>query len=72
MDAGEARVGCIYKDEMVERRLKIGDVYRIPAGSTFYILNPGEGQRLHIICSIDPSESLNLDTFQVKADKISF
>ncbi|TYI19032.1 hypothetical protein ES332_A07G135800v1 [Gossypium tomentosum] len=61
---GEARVGCIYKDEMVERRLKIGDVYHIPAGSTFYILNPGEGQRLHIICSIDPSESLNLDTFQ--------
>ncbi|MBA0790638.1 hypothetical protein Gohar_015274, partial [Gossypium harknessii] len=37
---GEARVGCIYKDEMVERRLKIGDVYHIPAGSTFYILNP--------------------------------
>ncbi|KAK8655212.1 hypothetical protein V6N13_107802 [Hibiscus sabdariffa] len=61
---GEARVGCIYKDEMVERRLKIGDVYHIPAGSTFYILNPGEGQRLHIICSIDPSESMNLDTFQ--------
>ncbi|KAE8711410.1 hypothetical protein F3Y22_tig00110294pilonHSYRG00054 [Hibiscus syriacus] len=61
---GEARVGCIYKDEMVERRLKIGDVFPIPAGSTFYILNPGEGQRLHIICSIDPSESLNLDTFQ--------
>ncbi|XVF19497.1 hypothetical protein REPUB_Repub11eG0115600 [Reevesia pubescens] len=61
---GEARVGCIYKDQMVERRLKIGDVYQIPAGSTFYILNPGEGQRLHIICSIDASESLNLGTFQ--------
>ncbi|XP_022732472.1 vicilin-like seed storage protein At2g28490 [Durio zibethinus] len=62
--AGEARLGCIYKDQMVERRLKIGDVYQIAAGSTFYILNPGEGQRLHIICSIDPSESLNLGTFQ--------
>ncbi|XWS71325.1 hypothetical protein CRYUN_Cryun03dG0128500 [Craigia yunnanensis] len=61
---GEARVGYIYKDHMVERRLKIGDVYQIPAGSTFYILNPEEGQRLHIICSIDPSESLNLGTFQ--------
>ncbi|XVE79085.1 hypothetical protein DITRI_Ditri14bG0029100 [Diplodiscus trichospermus] len=33
-------------------------------GSTFYILNPGEGPRLHIICSIDPSESLNLGIFQ--------
>ncbi|KAE8691024.1 LOB domain-containing protein 11-like [Hibiscus syriacus] len=61
---GEARVGCIYEDEMVERRLNIGDVFPIPAGSAFYILNPGEGQRLHIICSIDPYESLNLDTFQ--------
>ncbi|OMO80344.1 Cupin 1 [Corchorus olitorius] len=28
---GEARVGCIFKDEMVERRLKIGDVFMIPA-----------------------------------------
>ncbi|XP_007015475.2 PREDICTED: vicilin-like seed storage protein At2g28490 [Theobroma cacao] len=61
---GEARVGCIYNDQMVERRMKIGDVYHIPAGSTFYILNPGEGQRLHIICSIDPSESSQLGTFQ--------
>ncbi|OMO71215.1 Cupin 1 [Corchorus capsularis] len=61
---GEARVGCISKDEMVERRLKIGDLFMIPAGSTFYILNPGEGQRLHMICSIDPSDSLQLATFQ--------
>ncbi|KAL4303561.1 hypothetical protein GQ457_10G007100 [Hibiscus cannabinus] len=67
---GEARVGCIYEDEMVERRLKIGDVFHIPAGSTFYILNPGEGQRLHIICSIDPSESMNLDIFQVSASRL--
>lgn len=61
---GEATVGLIYKDELGERRLKSGDVYRIPAGSVFYIVNTGEGQRLHIICSIDPSESLRVGNFQ--------
>ncbi|WCJ41071.1 RmlC-like cupins superfamily protein [Euphorbia peplus] len=61
---GEARIGLIYKDELAERRLKIGDVYRIPAGSAFYLINVGEGQRLHVVCSIDPSESLGLGAFQ--------
>ncbi|GAV62080.1 Cupin_1 domain-containing protein [Cephalotus follicularis] len=61
---GEAKVGCVYKDELVERRLKMGDLYRIPAGSPFYLVNTGEGQRLHIICSIDNSESLGLGVFQ--------
>ncbi|KAG5238418.1 vicilin antimicrobial peptide [Salix suchowensis] len=61
---GEARVGLIYEDELAERRLKIGDIYRIPAGSAFYLMNAEEGQRLHIICSIDPSESLGLGVFQ--------
>ncbi|CAL8999453.1 unnamed protein product [Prunus brigantina] len=57
---GEAKVGLIYRDELGERRLKSGDVYRIPAGSPFYLVNTGEGQRLHIICSLDTSESLGL------------
>ncbi|XP_031256361.1 vicilin-like seed storage protein At2g28490 [Pistacia vera] len=61
---GEARVGCIYKDDLVEKTLKVGDVFRIPAGSAFYLVNTGEGQKLHIICSIDPSESLGLRAFQ--------
>lgn len=63
--AGEAKVGSIYNDELVEKQLKIGDLYTIPAGSAFYLVNTGEGQRLHIICSIDMSESLKMDTFQV-------
>lgn len=54
----------IYKDEFVQRQLRMGDVYRIPAGSTFYIVNTGETQRLHIICSIDPYEGLGVGTFQ--------
>lgn len=62
---GEAKVGLIYKDELAERRLKVGDIYRIPAGSAFYLVNTEEGQRLHIICSIDPSESLGMGAFQV-------
>ncbi|TQD91061.1 hypothetical protein C1H46_023345 [Malus baccata] len=57
---GEVKVGLIYKDELGERRLKTGDVYRIPAGSPFYLVNTGEGQRVHIICSIDTSESLGM------------
>ncbi|EXB98567.1 Vicilin-like antimicrobial peptides 2-2 [Morus notabilis] len=61
---GEAKLGFIYKDQLAERRLKIGDVYRIPAGSAFYLVNTGEGQRLHIICSIDTSESLTFGSFQ--------
>ncbi|XP_075633019.1 vicilin-like seed storage protein At2g28490 [Castanea sativa] len=61
---GEAKIGLIYKDELGERWLKTGDVYHIPAGSAFYLVNTAEGQKLHIICSIDPSEGLGVGTFQ--------
>ncbi|XP_061354956.1 vicilin-like seed storage protein At2g28490 [Gastrolobium bilobum] len=61
---GEAKVGFMYKDELEERKLKMGDVYQIPVGSTFYLENIMEGQTLHIICSIDPSESLGLGAFK--------
>ncbi|PUZ41212.1 hypothetical protein GQ55_9G485900 [Panicum hallii var. hallii] len=55
---GEVKVGYVYKDELVERKLKMGDVLHIDAGSTFYMINTGKGQRLQIICSIDASDSL--------------
>ncbi|KAK3036837.1 hypothetical protein RJ639_031315 [Escallonia herrerae] len=61
---GEAKVGSIYKDELVERQLRTGDVYRIDAGSAFYLVNTAEGQKLHVICSIDTSESLSWHSFQ--------
>ncbi|XP_077239532.1 vicilin-like seed storage protein At2g28490 [Tasmannia lanceolata] len=61
---GEMKIGWIYKDEMVEKQLRIGDIYRIPAGSAFYMVNVGKGQRLEIICSIDTSEGLRESTFQ--------
>lgn len=64
--AGEARIGWVHKDELVEKTLKVGDLYRIRAGSAFYLMNTEEGQKLHIICSIDPSESLGLRAFQVQ------
>lgn len=63
--AGEATLGVICKDEFGERKLKAGDIYWIPAGSVFYLLNTGRGQRLHVICSIDPTQSLGFETFQV-------
>ncbi|KAL9171140.1 hypothetical protein ABFS82_04G190700 [Erythranthe guttata] len=60
----EARVGHIYKDELVERSLKVGDIYRIEAGSAFYMINRAEGEKLHVICSIDASDSLGWHTVQ--------
>ncbi|OIW15764.1 hypothetical protein TanjilG_04299 [Lupinus angustifolius] len=61
---GEAKVGFVCKSTMVEKHLKMGDVYRIPAGSAFYLVNTMEDQRLHIISSIDPSESIGISVFQ--------
>ncbi|KAF3455040.1 hypothetical protein FNV43_RR05488 [Rhamnella rubrinervis] len=61
---GEAKLGFIYGGDLVERRLKNGDVHKIAAGSAFYLVNTGEGQRLHVICSIDTSESLGMSAFQ--------
>ncbi|KAA8544007.1 hypothetical protein F0562_021816 [Nyssa sinensis] len=61
---GEASLGTINKDELVETQLKTGDVYRISAGSPFYLVNTAEGQKLEAICSIDTSESLRLGTLQ--------
>ncbi|KAE9587944.1 putative rmlC-like jelly roll protein [Lupinus albus] len=62
--AGEAKVGFVCKSKLVEKHLKMGDVYRIPAGSAFYLVNTMDDQRLHIICSIDPSESIGISVFQ--------
>ncbi|CAK8536286.1 unnamed protein product [Lathyrus sativus] len=62
--SGEAKVGFIHHDKLAERKLNNGDVYQIPAGSTFYLSNNGDGQPLHVICSIDPSESLGVGIFQ--------
>ena len=44
MVAGEAKVGSIYKDGLVEKQLKIGDSYTIPVaihidGSCSYRIN---------------------------------
>ncbi|CAA0834082.1 RmlC-like cupins superfamily protein [Striga hermonthica] len=61
---GEAKIGHINKGELVERKLKKGDIYRIEAGSAFYLINREKGRILHIICSIDTSESLGWHTIQ--------
>ncbi|XP_058202214.1 vicilin-like seed storage protein At2g28490 [Rhododendron vialii] len=61
---GEAKVGSIYRDELIEKRLNCGDVYRISAGSTFYLVNTADGQQLHVICSIEKSDNIGWGTFQ--------
>lgn len=50
---------------MVEKHLKKGDVNVISAGSAFYVVNTGEGQKLHVICSIDTSESIGHGPYEV-------
>ncbi|CAL9768987.1 unnamed protein product [Musa acuminata subsp. burmannicoides] len=54
---GEVKVGWIHKDELVERKLRRGDVSVIPAGSTFYIVNTHSSDRSQMICSIDTTQS---------------
>ncbi|XP_062017430.1 vicilin-like seed storage protein At2g28490 [Rosa rugosa] len=61
---GQANVGLVRQHELGERQLKAGDLYRIPAGSTFYLQNVGEGQRLELILSIDTSDSLRMGTLE--------
>ncbi|XP_010922746.1 vicilin-like seed storage protein At2g28490 [Elaeis guineensis] len=60
---GEAKVGYIYKNKLVEKRLRSGYIDAIPAGSSFYIVNSGKSERLHIICSIDNWESMDYGAY---------
>ncbi|RRT44363.1 hypothetical protein BHE74_00024373 [Ensete ventricosum] len=62
---GEVKVGWIHKDELVERKLRRGDVNVIPAGSTFYIVNTHRGDRSQMICSIDATQSMGPSSHQV-------
>ncbi|KAK9079075.1 hypothetical protein SSX86_000745 [Deinandra increscens subsp. villosa] len=64
VEIGEARIGSIYNDQLVEKDLKAGDLYRIEAGSAFYMVNTAQGQRLQIIASIDTAESTGLSSFE--------
>ncbi|KAL8245490.1 hypothetical protein R6Q59_011748 [Mikania micrantha] len=63
VENGEARIGSIYKDELVEKDLRGGDLYRIQAGSPFYLVNTAQGQRLNIIACIDTAESSDWSPF---------
>lgn len=65
MVKGEVKVGWIHKDELVERKLRRGDVSVIPAGSTFYIVNTHRGDRSQMICSIDTTQSMGHSLHQV-------
>ncbi|KAK4421490.1 Vicilin-like seed storage protein [Sesamum alatum] len=61
---GEATIGHICKDALVEKSIKSGDIYRISAGSPFYLMNTAKRQKLHVICSIDTSQSLGMHAIQ--------
>lgn len=57
----------------MERRLESGYINAIPAGSSFYIVNTGRSERLHMICSIDSLERMEYGTYpQVCVMELSF
>ncbi|KAM0950553.1 putative rmlC-like cupin domain superfamily, rmlC-like jelly roll protein [Dioscorea sansibarensis] len=65
VQTGEVKVGWIQKDELVEERMKMGDVNVIPAGSAFYFVNVGnDNESLSIICSIDASGTSGWNSYQ--------
>ncbi|KAJ6755164.1 hypothetical protein OIU79_027724 [Salix purpurea] len=39
-------------DELAERRLKFGDIYRIPDGSTFYLMKTDGGRDLTLFAAL--------------------
>ncbi|KAJ0978395.1 hypothetical protein J5N97_013869 [Dioscorea zingiberensis] len=67
---GEVKVGWIYKDDYVEKKLKMGDINYIPAGSAFYMVNTGIGQRLQIICSIDASQTIGFNSYHTTPEEL--
>ena len=40
-------------NSLVERDLKVGDIYRIPVGSVFHVFNIGKAERLRLIGILD-------------------
>ncbi|KAK5838299.1 hypothetical protein PVK06_007028 [Gossypium arboreum] len=72
-DAGEMRVVRSHGGRIFEKLLHIGFIKMEPRtlflplyldSNLILFIHAEESQRLHIICSIDPSESLNMGTFQ--------
>ncbi|XP_073009201.1 vicilin-like seed storage protein At2g28490 [Typha latifolia] len=61
---GEAKIAWIKEDKLVEKNLKRGDVSVISGGSAFYVVNIRKSERLHIICSLDSSESLGYASYE--------
>ena len=40
-------------NSLVERDLKVGDIYRIRVGSVFHVFNTGKAERLRLIGILD-------------------
>eukprot|EP01018_Ginkgo_biloba_P037371 Gb_30035 [translate_table: standard] len=55
---GKARVGWVRKNDLVERNVKRGDIYRIPAGSLFHIFNTDKEERLRLFGILDTSNTV--------------
>ncbi|EFJ36753.1 hypothetical protein SELMODRAFT_22406, partial [Selaginella moellendorffii] len=60
---GKMRLGWV-EDGLNQQDLEAGDIYVIPGGLVFYILNTDEAQRLRVFGMFDTSESLETGVFQ--------
>ncbi|KAJ7536028.1 hypothetical protein O6H91_12G054300 [Diphasiastrum complanatum] len=56
---GKVRVGWVKDDQLNQEDMEIGDVFVIPGGTVFYLLNTDVGQRLRVFGLLDTSESLD-------------
>ncbi|XP_002984436.2 vicilin-like seed storage protein At2g28490 [Selaginella moellendorffii] len=52
---GDAMIGSIRGESTVKKDLKRGDVYTVPAGAVFYVLNANEDEKLELIGIFDTS-----------------
>ncbi|EFJ09997.1 hypothetical protein SELMODRAFT_129041 [Selaginella moellendorffii] len=61
---GRMTLGWAEQDYLNRQDLETGDIYALPGGFVFYVLNTDEGQRLRLYGMCDTSESLDAGHFQ--------
>ncbi|KAH9313950.1 hypothetical protein KI387_022577, partial [Taxus chinensis] len=68
----QARIGWIWKNKLLERDLRVGDIYRIPAGCAFYVSNTGEVERLRLIGIMERAYKAGAHVMQGDESQMAF
>lgn len=56
---GKGRVSWVHNQKLVEQDLEAGQIYYVPKGSLFYVINTDKKQRLHIINLVHNENRIN-------------